>query len=116
MSRRDLSLTIALCASLIAHGLLALITFEGARLQMASIRLPGFPRESADVITVDPPDTANLGTDTNDGLSPNASPGKETIRAKDAPSDQALLSRDPQGPACCVCRDFRNTVRRKAPV
>jgi TonB family protein len=98
MRARDLSLTIALCASLLAHGLLALITFEGARLQMATIRLPGFPRENPDVIEVDPPDTANLGGAANDGFSPNASPGKETIRAKDAPSDQALLSRDPQGP------------------
>ena len=98
MSRRDLSLTIALCASLLAHGALALVTFEGARRQMATIRLPGFPRDLPEQIPADPPDTANLGTDTNDGLSPNASPGKETIRAKDAPSDQALLSRDPQGP------------------
>jgi TonB family protein len=98
MRGRDLSLTIALCASLLAHGLLALITFEGARLQMATIRLPGFPRENPDVVEVDPPDTANLGGAANDGFSPNSSPGKETIRAKDAPSDQALLSRDPQGP------------------
>jgi TonB family protein len=98
MRGRDLSLTIALCASLLAHGLLALITFEGARLQMATIRLPGFPREDPDVVEVDPPDTANLGGAANDGFSPNSSPGKETIRAKDAPSDQALLSRDPQGP------------------
>ena len=98
MRARDLSLTIALSASLLAHGLLALITFEGARLQMATIRLPGFPRDNPDVIEADPPDTANLGGAANDGFSPNASPGKETIRAKDAPSDQALLSRDPQGP------------------
>ena len=98
MRARDLSLTIALCASLLAHGLLALVTFEGARLQMATIRLPGFPRDIPDVIEADPPDTANLGGAANDGFSPNASPGKETIRAKDAPSDQALLSRDPQGP------------------
>ena len=98
MRARDLWLTIALSASLLAHGLLALITFEGARLQMATIRLPGFPRDTPDVIEVDPPDTVNLGGAANDGFSPNASPGKETIRAKDAPSDQALLSRDPQGP------------------
>ena len=98
MRARDLSLTIALSASLLAHGLLALVTFEGARLQMATIRLPGFLRETPDLIEADPPDTANLGGAANDGFSPNASPGKETIRAKDAPSDQALLSRDPQGP------------------
>src|SRR5688500_7240315 len=98
MRARDLSLTIALSASLLAHGLLALITFAGARLQMATIRLPGYPRENPDVIEVDPPDTANLGGAANDGFSPNSSPGKETIRAKDAPRDQALLRRDPQGP------------------
>ncbi len=98
MTPRDLSLTIALCASLLAHGVLALITFEGARRQLADIRLAGFPRQPPDMIEVDPPDTARLGGLANDGLAPNASPGDETSRAKDAPADQALLSRDPQGP------------------
>ena len=98
MTPRDVSLTTALCLSLLAHGVLAYITFEGARLQMATIRLPGFPREPADVIEADPIDTSRLGGESNDGLSPNASPGEETLRAKEAPSDQALLSRDPQGP------------------
>lgn len=98
MIPRDLSLTIALCASLLAHGVLALVTFEGARRQLTDVRLPGFPRQAADMIHVDALDTARLGGVANEGLSPNASPGEETIRAKDAPSDQALLSRDPQGP------------------
>ncbi len=98
MTPRDLSLTIALCASLLAHGALALITFEGARRQLGDIRLPGFPRQPPDMIEVDLPDTARLGGLANDGLAPNASPGDETIRAKDTPADQAMLSRDPEGP------------------
>ncbi len=97
MTPRDVSLTTALCLSLLAHGGLAYITFEGARLQMATIRLPGFQRERGDVIEADPPDTARLGGASNDGFSPNSSPGQETIRAREAPGDQALLSRDPQG-------------------
>jgi TonB family protein len=99
MSRRDLSLTIALCASLLAHGLLALITFEGARRQLAAIRLPGYPRQSSDTIAAAAPLVGiRLGGLSDDGLSPNASPGREGLRAKEAPGDQALLSRDPQGP------------------
>jgi TonB family protein len=98
MTRRDLSLTIALCASLLVHGVLALVTFEGARRQLASIRIPGYPRPTPDMIEADPIDAIRLGGATNDGLSPNASPGREISRAKDAPGDQALLSRDPQGP------------------
>lgn len=118
MNRRDLSLTIALCASLIAHGVLAFITLEGARRQLASIRLPGFPRQTSDTIEVDHFATARLGGATNDGLAPNASPGEETIRAKDASQDQALLSRDPRGPGrigdmpsdSLVAQDDRSTL------
>ncbi len=98
MTRRDLSLTIALCASLLAHGVLALVTFEGAARQLATIRLPGYPRPSNDVIAAAAPDAVRLGGVTNDGLAPNESPGEENIRATDAPVDQALLSRDPRGP------------------
>ena len=98
MTRRDLSLTIALCASLLAHGVLALVTFEGARRQLASIWLPGYPRTSEDMIEADVPAAIRLGGLEDKGLSPNASPGEESARAKDAPSDQALLSRDPVGP------------------
>jgi TonB family protein len=98
MTRRDLSLTIALCASLMAHAALALITFEGARRQLATIRLPGYPRSAADTIEADPTDAIRLGGLRNEGLSPNATPGEESSRAKEAPGDQALLSRDPVGP------------------
>jgi len=101
MNRRDLSLTIALCASIIAHGILALATFEISRRQLSDIRLPGFQRQAHndDVITIDDElSYLRFGTTTNTGLSPNASDGDESLRAKEAPSDQALLSRDPRGP------------------
>ncbi|MGB7157053.1 MAG: TonB family protein [Tepidisphaeraceae bacterium] len=98
-SARDLSLTIALCASIIAHGLLAYATFEISTRQLADIRLPGYPRAAQDdFIEVDQPNSPRLGTMDNSGLAPNASDGKESLRAREAPNDQALLSRDPQGP------------------
>jgi TonB family protein len=96
MRPRDLSLTIALCASLVAHGILALATFEGARRQLAAIRLPGNPRDLIQVDTT--PDAVRLGGLVDEGLAPNASPGDDGLRARRAPVDQALLSRDPRGP------------------
>ena len=98
MTRRDLSLTIALCASLMAHAALALVTFEGARHQLATIWLPGYPRSAAEMIDAEPVDAIRLGELRNEGLAPNSTPGAESLRAKEAPSDQALLSRDPVGP------------------
>lgn len=98
MRPRDLSLTTALCASLVAHAVLALATLEGAARQSSLIRLPGHPREARELITVDAPRAARLGGLTDLGSAPNASPGDEELRAKAAPGDQALLSRDPRGP------------------
>ena len=98
MRARDLSLTTALCASLVVHAILALVTFEGARRQLAHIWLPPFERHTADVIEADPIDAVRLGGLKDLGLAPNSSPGEESLRAIEAPNDQALLSRDPVGP------------------
>ncbi|HEV2292928.1 MAG TPA: hypothetical protein VGR35_03680 [Tepidisphaeraceae bacterium] len=97
MTRRDLSLTIALCASLVAHGVLALVTFEGAARQLETVQFPPFPRQPADMMRLAPPDTVKLGGATDGGVASNAAPGEEPLFAKEGSADQARLSRDPRG-------------------
>jgi TonB family protein len=104
MTRRDISLTIALCASLVLH---ALLVGSAAEVYTHSsggrIWLPGFPRTeqlSTLVVELPPPidPMRRLGGDDRGGEAVDASQGEMPMVAPQASQAQALLSLDPAGP------------------
>jgi hypothetical protein len=106
MTRRDISLTIALCASLVLH---ALLVGSAAELYTHSsggrIWLPGFgPRqqESTLLVQLPPPPIdpmRRLGGDDGGGDAVDASPGElPMVSPKQSSQGQAFMSLDPAGP------------------
>src|SRR5262245_32269848 len=103
MTRRDISLTIALCASLVMHALLVgsaaeIFAREGGRSWM-----PGFPRQPIlSALLMPLPDSDDpmrrLGDSDGKGEALANSPGETAMVAQKANQTQAFLSLDPEGP------------------
>lgn len=105
MTRRDISLTVALCASLVVHALLLGSVAEVYNLEVGTrIGLPGFPREAIVTALLIPTDDRQedprqrLGDDSGKGQAISASPGQESMQARKGPQGQPFLSLDPEGP------------------
>jgi len=105
MQRRDINLTIGVCASLILHvGFLAYGANRYAR-QGGHLYLPPiWHREDSVVVSLKDPSKPDLpvhdelGESTGTGIGSNASEGDQPLKAQEADEDQAFLSRDPAGP------------------
>jgi len=101
MSRRDPSLSIALCASLSLHALILCMTAEiYAHRSAAHIRLPGFAQTTALTPTLAemPDDPWNrLGDSDGSGRAIDDASGLLPLLAPQGTQEQAFLSRDPQG-------------------
>ncbi|HWP41462.1 MAG TPA: energy transducer TonB [Tepidisphaeraceae bacterium] len=101
MTRRDPSLSIALCASLSLHALILCTTAEiYAHRQAAHIRLPGFAPDTA--LTPMLTETADdpwkrLGDSQGSGRAIDNAAGELPLLAPQGRQEQAFLSRDPQG-------------------
>src|SRR5262245_29530651 len=105
MTRRDVSLTIALCASLVLHALLVGSTAElYTRNSVGHIWLPGFgPRETLSTLLVELPPTLDpmqrLGGDDRGGDAVDPSPGDvPMVSPQKTTQGQAFMSLDPEGP------------------
>ncbi len=103
MTRRDISLTVALCLSLLLHALLlAGVAEVYARKAGTHILLAGFPRQPiSSALLVEAPDEDpmhRLGGDKGLGESIGASPGELPLLAPHGSQNQPFLSRDPIGP------------------
>jgi TonB family protein len=103
MTRRDISLTLALCASLTLHTLLLRAAADIYSRQMNKIWLPGVPRQelvASSALLVDLPDDPahRLGDSTGKGDSISQSPGETPMQATKGPQNQPFLSLDPAGP------------------
>jgi TonB family protein len=99
-TRRDISLTIALCASLTLHTLLLRAGADLYNRQFSHISLPGFPRVQVEnALLIEPPDDPEhrLGATTGSGESTSESPGQTPLQAAKGPQNQPLLSLDPPG-------------------
>ncbi|HEY7089106.1 MAG TPA: TonB family protein [Tepidisphaeraceae bacterium] len=102
MTRRDISLTIALCASLVMHALLVGSAAEVFSRQGGHIWMPGFPREpilSALLVPLEDSEDPfhRLGGE-GKGEALADSPGETAMVAPKANQTQAFLSLDPEGP------------------
>jgi hypothetical protein len=106
--RGDFSLTIALVASLLVHGLILFVLATHYVVVIGQgIWQPAIPRPSETADEKPPifirrpelPDTANeMGESTGKGWASNSYRlGDETMRARESPEDQAYLSLDPVG-------------------
>ena len=99
---RDRIWTIAFCASLLVHAALLLAASE-VYVRTTAVWFAGFPRDMI-AANVAPGDDQiisrfpEFGERDAIGYATNSSPGREELQAPRAPSDQALLSRDPIGP------------------
>src|SRR5450432_2438393 len=101
LTRRDISLTVALCASLTLHTLLLRAAADIYIREIGHISLPGFPRvEIQNALLVEPPDDPEhrLGASDAHGESLSASPGETPMQATKGPQNQPFLSLDPAGP------------------
>lgn len=94
MRARDVSLTIAFCASLAVHTLLCAWMIEDYIRVGRHIRLPGYAPD--DVLSYN--DEFLLGDDLGGGKAVNAASGILPMVARRGEQDQAWLSRDPSGP------------------
>lgn len=95
MRGRDLSLTIALCASLVVHGLLcwSMISAYAAE---ERVFITKAQRQSPSTKTVEPDPI--FGELKGQGSAPNSWDTAELFSAKLGDQSQAFLSRDPVGP------------------
>ena len=109
MNRRpDVSLTFALCASLVLHGLLSLALAEAfVRDAGARIWLPPPAQRAVHVAEADAPmprfeldedPRRRLGDAGGTGYAIDESPGQKQLLARQGAQDQPMLSRDPVGP------------------
>lgn len=104
MTRRDISLTLALCASLVVHALLLGSMAEVYSLGTGShIWLPGFPRQPVLTALLIPSSESEdpwnrLGDSSGTGDSTDSSPGELPMIARQGLQNQAFLSLDPEGP------------------
>src|SRR4051794_22837341 len=105
MTRRDISLTIALCASLVLHALLLGGIAEVYNVETGStIFFPGFPKKETIAALLIPAEEnredprQRLGDSQGHGDATSASPGDEPMRSpfKSAQA-QPFLSLDPEG-------------------
>lgn len=103
MRHRDISLTIALCASLTAHALFSRALADRYVAANRQIYLAGFPGE---VVTEDhlvqpavrpPALELDLGSPDGTGNALDTSPGEEPMQARQADENQALGRLDPPG-------------------
>jgi outer membrane biosynthesis protein TonB len=106
MNRSDVSLTFALCASLVLHAVLSLALAEAyVRDAGGRIWLPGLGRAAAAEAEAPLPrfdfqedPRRRLGDVAGTGYAIDESPGAQPMRARDGALDQPMLSRDPVGP------------------
>jgi TonB family protein len=106
MTRRDISLTIALCASLVLHALIVGSTAEFyTRNSVGHIWLPGFgPRETLPTLLVELPQPKldpmqRLGGEDRGGEAVDPSAGDvPMISPQKTSQGQAFMSLDPEGP------------------
>src|SRR5262245_25474703 len=106
MRKRDVSFTIALCASLVVHAGISLTMSESYVREFGRIWLPGFGRAS--LAEVDVPQMAmfrpeddprfRLGESDATGTAIDSSAGDQPMLAPQGLQDQPFLSRDPIGP------------------
>jgi TonB family protein len=94
MRRDDVILTVALCASLLFHGLLAVGLAWSYGKQR--IYLPGVEHEGIAIAAVDP--DSIFGKADGAGNAANAMDLDREMLGRQAPSVQAFLSKDPAGP------------------
>jgi TonB family protein len=100
LSRRDISLTVALCASLTLHTLLLRAGADLYSKQFNHISLPGFPRvQIENALLIEPPDDPEhrLGDSKGTGEAISESPGVTPMQATKGPQNQPLLGLDPPG-------------------
>jgi TonB family protein len=100
LTRRDISLTIALCASLTLHALLLRAGADMYIKQFSHISLPGFPRAQVEsALLIEPPDDPEhrLGANNATGEATSESPGLTPMQAPKGPQIQPLLGLDPPG-------------------
>jgi TonB family protein len=109
MTRRDVSLMLALCASLAMHVLLLGSAAEWYSQQLGNIRLPGFAK-SHDTLGLMVVPTAQpradeeedpmqrLGDSAGKGTAIGESPGDLPMQARQSAQEQPFLSLDPAGP------------------
>jgi TonB family protein len=96
MRRDDVILTVALCLSLLAHGLLAFVGFHIYANRAGRIALAGFDRQQPQLTVQVDPDSI-FGDADGAGASANRFAADQVLLGRQAPDPQALLSRDPAG-------------------
>jgi TonB family protein len=107
MKRRDISLTLALCGSLLAHALILVVLAHHYVSGVGHIRLSADSSTTrptddnrAPIIVLPPeiPDSPNaMGESTGKGYASNSGAGDDPMRAREGGEDQAYLSLDPVG-------------------
>ncbi|HTL29158.1 MAG TPA: TonB family protein [Tepidisphaeraceae bacterium] len=103
MRRRDLSLTVALCASLTVHALLSRALVDRFVAENRQIRLAGAPVESSvtsELVkpAITPPTLEfDLGDPDAKGTALDSAPGEKPMRARQGDQDQAFGRVDPPG-------------------
>src|SRR5581483_9654315 len=105
MGKRDHTLTIALCASLVAHGLGVRGLIEFANRQMGDGYVyqsgygPGQAKDDHAIFVAEaPPTDDDMGERHGTGDAANSIESDKTFQAEEADQVQAFLSRDPEGP------------------
>jgi TonB family protein len=105
MTRRDVSLLLALCASLAMHVLLLGSAAEWYSQQLGNIRLPGFAKshDAAGLMVLPATDEEEdpmqrLGDSAGKGTAIGESPGDLPMQARQSTQEQPFLSLDPAGP------------------
>ncbi|MBV8782197.1 MAG: hypothetical protein JO353_12445, partial [Phycisphaerae bacterium] len=99
MRRRDISWTVALCASMTAHALFIRWRADRYAADYSSIYLPGIPSAALTMAQQQSVEEVDrLGDSKGMGTAVDYSPGDVELRAPKSDQEQSFLSRDPQGP------------------